>query len=635
MKKSPNSLIIYIPIITKEKLNLPDEFEFSSLVSYDFNNCFKTIEKYSLMKIIPLNRGNPKLKKYFCKTILPNKVNVTLDLFHIESRIRENRDEFYFFRVEIYSSNTEVNYIKFINYYYDNKTDVLNFLLVLLKLGNFDSEFIISLIQKEFQNNKFIYFNIIFFRPLAKNKMKIIKNNYLTEKEIINNNRFEIIIDLQGRLGLFLNKRVTNKSGFNLRLIGFRAFILRFFTWVYQKGYEGFSIFNYSDYLLSQARQAEIYHVFIRLRNYNLFEKSGKNMKIKEDIIEKKKSKEKSKRIEFTPSAKRKIIRDCNNFCAFPNCIKRVVSTKITIEEEKEGWFQGHIAHIYPASRDGKGGFRYDEKISENFIKSRENGFLLCVPHHDEIDNIINKKKYTAETLLNMREAHLTKNKYTQNDLKQVYLEPLDTKLGYNDKRIPLLEVSIKNLTIKYYSEDYPQSCNIIRLDLLNIINKYRPGYLERFATKNSLNQQDIINYHFTKYGKNLFPQIFQKKIKNREVSIEKNVKRDIFIHAGDLAYGIYEKYNRDYLKNNIPIDHARIIYNNVIQGRHNYIAIEFNHSIFNECLDILERNGIIKISGHWTGDDCKETYDIYNPERLQPFIEKFSLEVLLDSIHK
>jgi len=275
MNESPNSLIIYIPILTKELLNLPDEFEFSSLVSYDFNKCFKRIEKYSLMKIIPINRGDIKLKKYFRKTILPNKVNVTLDLFHFESKHRDNQEDFYFFRVEIYSSNTEVNYIKFINYYYDKKTDILDFLLVLLNSVSNNSDFIISLIQKEFQNNPFIYFNVIFFKPLLKNKMSNIKDIYLTEKDIINNNRFEIYADLQGRLSVFLNKSVTNRSGFNLKLIGLRAFLLRFFTWVYQKGYEGFStilydIFNYSDYLIIHTRQAELYHVFIKLRNYNL-----------------------------------------------------------------------------------------------------------------------------------------------------------------------------------------------------------------------------------------------------------------------------------------------------------------------------------------------------------------------------
>ncbi len=51
----------------------------------------------------------------------------------------------------------------------------------------------------------------------------------------------------------------------------------------------------------------------------------------------KKISKEKSKRIEFTSSVKRKIIRDYKNMYAFPDCNKRVVSTNITIKEENEG----------------------------------------------------------------------------------------------------------------------------------------------------------------------------------------------------------------------------------------------------------------------------------------------------------
>ena len=166
-------------------------------------------------------------------------------------------------------------------------------------------------------------------------------------------------------------------------------------------------------------------------------------------MIEKKKSKEKSKRIEFTPSAKRKIVRDCKDFCAFPNCNKKVVSTKITIEEEKEGWFQGHIAHIYPASRDGKGGFRYDEDIPESFTKSRENGFLLCVPHHDEIDDKENKIKYSAAVLLNMRENHITKikgEKVTSSDL--IMTESVKRFRGFSPSKKDLLDIDDINYCV-------------------------------------------------------------------------------------------------------------------------------------------------------------------------------------------
>jgi len=275
MNENPNSLIIYIPLCLNEEINLHDDFEFSSLGSYAFRGIFKKIEKCSLMKIVPINRGDVRLKKYLHRTILPNKVNISLEFFHIESKSKKKQDNFYFFRVEIYSSNTEVIYINFINYYYDNKIDILSFLLALFKLGNLKSDFMIKLIKKNVKNNDFIYFNIIYFRPIEEQKIKNIKNIYLTEENIINYNKFEIYSDLQGRLSLFFSKNVTHRSGSNLRLIGLRAFLLRYFTWIYQKGNEEFSnllydIFNFSDYLILHTRYRQIYRAFIRLRNYNL-----------------------------------------------------------------------------------------------------------------------------------------------------------------------------------------------------------------------------------------------------------------------------------------------------------------------------------------------------------------------------
>lgn len=275
MNENPNSLIIYIPLCLNEEINLHDDFEFSSLGSYAFRGIFKKIEKCSLMKIVPINRGDVRLKKYLHRTILPNKVNISLEFFHIESKSKKKQDNFYFFRVEIYSSNTEVIYINFINYYYDNKIDILSFLLALFKLGNLKSDFMIKLIKKNVKNNDFIYFNIIYFRPIEEQKIKNIKNIYLTEENIRNINKFEIYSDLQGRLSLFFSKNVTHRSGSNLRLIGLRAFLLRYFTWIYQKGNEEFSnllydIFNFSDYLILHTRYRQIYRAFIRLRNYNL-----------------------------------------------------------------------------------------------------------------------------------------------------------------------------------------------------------------------------------------------------------------------------------------------------------------------------------------------------------------------------
>jgi hypothetical protein len=98
------------------------------------------------------------------------------------------------------------------------------------------------------------------------------------------------------------------------------------------------------------------------------------------------------------------------------------------------------------------------------------------------------------------------------------------------------LEVLIKNFTIKYYAEGYQSSINRVIAQLLDIINRYKPGYLERFTPNHSVAHQKIISYHFSnKYGKNLFPDIFQKKIHSGEITSEEVPERDVFTHAGDL----------------------------------------------------------------------------------------------------
>ncbi|KKL47544.1 hypothetical protein LCGC14_2334480 [marine sediment metagenome] len=81
-----------------------------------------------------------------------------------------------------------------------------------------------------------------------------------------------------------------------------------------------------------------------------------------------------AKRAYFTNRTKMQIIRDCGSRCAFPECNKPVVNTKITEEEENLGFIQGEISHIYSASK----GPRYGPSKPIEEIKSRENGILLC-----------------------------------------------------------------------------------------------------------------------------------------------------------------------------------------------------------------------------------------------------------------
>lgn len=213
-------------------------------------------------------------------------------------------------------------------------------------------------------------------------------------------------------------------------------------------------------------------------------------------------------------------------------------------------------------------------------------------------------------------------------------LEPIDITPRPDDEKIPILEILIKNFTIKYYAEGYQSSLNHIIYQLLEMINRYKPGYLERFAPNNSMAHEKIISYHFSnKYGKNLFPQIFQKKIRNGEIIYENVPSRDIFTHAGDLAYAVYELVNKDKIKENILIDDVRKEYNHIIQGKHEFFREGYRANTFEIILSMLEKSGIIKTTGPYTGSDCIEKYEIRSFRRLQKFIEKFSLENLLKTL--
>ena len=213
-------------------------------------------------------------------------------------------------------------------------------------------------------------------------------------------------------------------------------------------------------------------------------------------------------------------------------------------------------------------------------------------------------------------------------------LDPIDITPRPDDEKIPILEVLIKNFTIKYYAEGYQSSINRVIAQLLDLINRYKPGYLERFAPNHSVAYQKIISYHFSnKYGKNLFPDIFQKKIHNGEIIPEEVPKRDVFTHAGDLAYVIYKMYNKDFKEEHILIDDARKEYQHIIQEKHEFFREGYRANTFQNILSILEKSGIIKTTGPYTGSDCKEKYEIRSLGRLQDFIQKYSLENLLKTL--
>ena len=215
--------------------------------------------------------------------------------------------------------------------------------------------------------------------------------------------------------------------------------------------------------------------------------------------------------------------------------------------------------------------------------------------------------------------------------------EKIDTQPSIDDSRIPILEGLIKNLTIKYYSEQYPTEINHKLIRLISIIGDFKANYTEQFITNGSLSTEKIIKSYFgEKHGPNLSIQFtgktkFQHKIDNGEIFYEKITNRSLLNHAGDLAFLINEEYQNNF-ERTISLDTLRQKYENLIQAK--YINRSFREKYllkrYQEILKILEEKKIINTSGLYTGSDCTEICKIRNPNKLQDFITKFSLEQLI-----
>ena len=77
-----NSIVILIPLLNFANygiiLNKP--FKSLSYLDYDREKNFKIWEKLNILNQEPFDRGNKNLKKYYCKTILPNKILISIDI---------------------------------------------------------------------------------------------------------------------------------------------------------------------------------------------------------------------------------------------------------------------------------------------------------------------------------------------------------------------------------------------------------------------------------------------------------------------------------------------------------------------------------------------------------------------------
>ncbi len=233
---TPNSLVIFIPLFKFDNYiqSLDIKFEFQDRIDIDLAEKFKSYKIAVLFNMIPVKRGDPKIKKYFCKTILPNTINLSLEIHHIQNDLFSILD-FYFLRLELYSSNMEVNYLKIINYYYDKKQQLFKFLVSILEKKANENQKLIDLLRDKYDKLPIIYFNILYYRLLSKEKILDLKKKYSITKEIYTSEVFELYIDLQGRVSLYINKKNTVRSGSNTKILFIRIFLFRIITWFTQK----------------------------------------------------------------------------------------------------------------------------------------------------------------------------------------------------------------------------------------------------------------------------------------------------------------------------------------------------------------------------------------------------------------
>ena len=265
------------------------KFESRYRIDIDLAEKFNSYKIAVLFNMFPIKRGDSKIKKYFCKTILPNTINLSLEIHHIQNDLFSILD-FYFLRLELYSSNIEVDYLKIINYYYDKKQQLFKFLVSILEKKTNENQKLIDLLRVRYNKLPIIYFNILYYRQLSKEKILDLKKKYSITKEIYTSEVFELYIDLQGRVSLYINKKNTVRSGSNTKILFTRIFLFRIITWLTQKKpdeyidllYEFEEFFNY---MIRNTRLCSLYETLNKQRNFNIKIKKNFEFKLPEKTL--------------------------------------------------------------------------------------------------------------------------------------------------------------------------------------------------------------------------------------------------------------------------------------------------------------------------------------------------------------
>jgi energy-coupling factor transporter ATP-binding protein EcfA2 len=111
-------------------------------------------------------------------------------------------------------------------------------------------------------------------------------------------------------------------------------------------------------------------------------------------------AKTKEERVEFRESTKRIIAQRAGAKCSYPSCNKTLVGPG---KMSNQVINVGECAHIFSAVENGPRG---DGGLSEEELRSPENGIYLCREHHNIIDSKSTSNMYTSDLLSQIKYRH-------------------------------------------------------------------------------------------------------------------------------------------------------------------------------------------------------------------------------------
>jgi|GEM_PF-6605382 len=216
----------------------------------------------------------------------------------------------------------------------------------------------------------------------------------------------------------------------------------------------------------------------------------------------------KNNRTEFSSITKRNILdNEFKKICMFINCsskLKRIGSSSFT----------GDFCHIIAAS---KGGPRYSDKYSVEFIGSTANCLLLCKTCAYKIDKSKienNEPKYTADYLFTMKKNYLKK------------FEHYDLSISYSELFIELKEL-LDFINEKILGETEKNNEIKMPLDITTKLKLNELGNVYQKAVKDTTKLFNDINKLVNLYDDNMNKRI--NEIKKYYIDISNKNGNDVF----------------------------------------------------------------------------------------------------------